>query len=91
MKLHSKRTLTLVLLALLCAMLVGGQDVQQEQQQSKEEGEAGAALALPGADQEHGAAAVDQQVRGRKKEGVGPDRKEKSKNEDAWIDRQVVV
>lgn len=64
MKLHSKRTLTLVLLALLCAMLVGAQDVQQEQQQSKEEGEAGAALALPGADQEQ--AMVDQQVRGYK-------------------------
>jgi hypothetical protein len=73
MKIHSKRTLTLVLLALLCVMLaVGGEDVQQEHQP---------ALELSNADQEHQHAeeqqAAEQQVSGwyyrrEEEEGRGP-------------------
>lgn len=53
MKLYSKRTLTLVLLALLCvALAVRAQDVQQEQEHQQEDG-AEAAQALEASITDH--------------------------------------
>lgn len=79
MKLHSKRTLTLVLLALLCLMLAAGaqEDVQQEEQQhhqQEEQQHQRLELSNAGQEQQHAVEqqAPEQQVRVRGGKGVRP-------------------